>query len=87
MFFTRFKKNKNAKFHFSKDIFFRKEFFCFSDVLTSRYCMTFSVYSDSSGKLFHIWKFNNYPFTPSGIFYNIRNRYDIYKTIKSHKNT
>lgn len=82
MFFTRLRHNTTDEKLFDKTFCYTHYFHCFSDVITSRYEMVVYVYRGNDNSFSYVWKKNNFPFTPSGLFYNLSNRFTMFKLIR-----
>lgn len=83
MFFTRLRRNLTAEKVFDKTFHYTHYFHCFSDVVTSRYEMVVDVYKLKDNSFSYAWRKNNFPFSPSGIFYSLSNRLTMFMLIRN----
>lgn len=81
MFFTKLIKPKQYRELFKKEIKYTRKFHVFSDTITDIFYMKCVLIQKNNGKYSYFWEYSNYPLTPSGIFYNLHNRFFIFREV------
>lgn len=81
MFFTRLRKPKHFRVVSTREITYTRIFHVFSDTITDYFYMNYILIQKENGKYLCVWEKSGYPLTPAGIYYNLDNRFLMFREV------